>query len=297
MGGFGAIRLDSVPRSGCESEHGGSELSDDFDLYGPPNTQLEAFGNTGPESSQQAWSLANSSEQQMTRLSDSISDVDDGSTTPKQRCLSYEQFSSREASVVSGTPAPYNQKSMGGNPGNPLLVDDYLSSRETTPSLCLADFIEYDSRKISSLLKIEGSQSNLIDLSSPPPSLNGTRSRTATPSYDFQLHPRPNRRNQSSSNKDLVPTGSCTSHILDDDWESSFGIVARDKDLALSGKGNKENPLFIEDDDDAPAKNMDGGGVMGEFQALSLRSDIGTDDDLDFMGVGWFLKQSPPQSS
>lgn len=296
VGDFGAIRLDSVPRSECESTYGGSELPDDFDLYSS-NTPLEAYENTDPMNLQQVWSLVNAPEKDVTRLDDSFSDVSDGdgSATPKQRCLSYEIFPSREGSVVSETPT-YYKLNMGRNTGNPLLVDDYLSSREATPSLCLADFIEYDSRKVSSLLNSEGSQIDLIDLSSPPPSPNGTRSSTPTPYYDFQLHPHLKHRHQSFSNQDSIPTESCTGHILDDDWENSFGILTGDKRFTLSGEGNKESPLFIEDDEEAPIRGKDEGGVANEFQALSLKSDTETDDDLDFMGVGWY-EGKPPLNS
>lgn len=296
VGGFGAIRLDSEPRSECESTYGGSELPDDFDLYGS-NTPLEALENTDPMNLQQVWSLVNSSEKQVTRFDDSFSDVDDddGSATPKQRSPSYEIFSSREGSAVSETPTYYNPY-MGGNTGNPFLVDDYISSREATPSLCLADFIEYDSRKVSSLLSSEGSQIDLIDLSSPPPSPNGTRPSTPTPYYDFQLYPHLKHNHQSSSNQDSVPTGSCTGHILDDDWENSFGILTGGNRFTLSGEGNKESPLFIDDDEVAPMSGRDEGGVANEFQALSLRSDKETDDDLDFMGVGWYEGKPSPHS-
>lgn len=285
MGGFGAIRLNSVPRSECESTYGGSELPDDFDLYGS-NTPVEAPENTDPMNSQNPWTWSPFS----SRFGDSFSGVDDddGSATPKRRSPSYEIFLSREGSAASETPTYYNSH-MGRNTGNPLLVDRYLSSREATPSLCLADFIEYDSRKVSSLLN-EGSQIDLIDLSSPPPSPNGTRPSTPSPYYDFQLHPHLKNRHQSSSNQDSVPTGSCTGHILDGDWEKSFGTLTRGKRFTLSGEGNKESPLFIEDDEEAE------GSVANEFQALSLRSNKETGDDLDFMGVGWYEGKPPLHS-
>lgn len=229
------------------------------------------------------WSLANSSEQQ---LNSDSSDVDDGSSTPKQGCLSYDRFFSRDGSAESDTFTSYNQRSMGENP---LLVDDNLSSRESTPSLCLADFMNYDSRKVSSLLNSEGSQCNLIDLSSPAPSSpNGSRCGSVTPFYGIQSHSRANSR-QSSLDCTSVPTISRADHILDDDWESSFGIVARDRRFTLRGTGNKENPLLIEDDEE-PTNNTGGGGVSNRFQGLNLKSD--TDDDPNFMGIDWFSKQT-----
>lgn len=232
------------------------------------------------------WSLANSSEQQ---LDDDSSDVDDGSSTPKQGCLSYNRFFSRDGSAESDTFTSYNQRSMGGNP---LLVDDNLSSRESTPSLCLADFMHYDSRKVSSLLNSEGSQCNLIDLSSPAPSSpNGSRCGSVAPLYGIQSRSRANSR-QSSLDCTSIPTRSHADHILDDDWESSFGIVARDRRFTLKGTGNKENPLLIDDDDEEPTNNRGGGGVSNRFQGLNLKPDIDTEDEPNFMGIDWFSKQT-----
>lgn len=231
------------------------------------------------------WSLANYSERQ---LNGNSLDVDDGSSTPKQGRLSYDRFFSRDGSAESDTFTSYNQRSMGGNP---LLVDDNLSSRESTPSLCLADFMDYDSRKVSTLLNSEGSQCNLIDLSSPAPSSpNGSRCGSVTPFYGIQSHSRANSR-QSSADCTSIPTRSRADHILDDDWESSFGIVARDRCFTLRGTGNKENPLLI-DDDEEPTNIRGGGGVSNRFQGLNLKSDIDADDDPNFMGIDWFSKQT-----
>lgn len=339
-GGFGAIRLGSAPPP---SEYGGSELADDFDLYSS-NMQLETYENTNPENPKETWSLANSSEQQITQFNSSSSNVDDdgsstpiwslakasqqltqlnsensnlddegsatpawslasssgrqldsdssdadddGSSTPKQG-LSYDRFFSREGSAVSDTFTFYNQRSMGGFNGNPLLVDDGQSSRESTPSLCLADFMDYDSRKVSSLLNSEGSQCNLIDLSSPAPSPNSSRCGSATPPYRDQSHSRADC-NQSSFDS----TGSRAEHILDDDWESSFGIVIGERRFTLSGTGNEESPLCFDDDDEDEQAGIPGGrSVSNKFQGLTLKTDADTDEP-DFMGVNWFSKQNP----
>lgn len=245
------------------------------------NSNVDDEGSATP-----AWSLASSSGRQLD--SDSSDTDDDGSSTPKQG-LSYDRAFSREGSAVSDTFTFYNQRGMGGFNGNPLLVDDDRSSRESTPSLCLADFMEYDSRKVSSLLNSEGSQCNLIDLSSPAPSPNGSRCGSATPSYRVQPH---SRVDHSQSSFDS--TGSRAEHILDDDWESSFGIVGGDRRFTLSGTGNKESPLCIDDDDDddGPAGIFGGRGVSSKFQGLTLKTDTDTDEP-DFMGINWFSKQTP----
>lgn len=224
---------------------------------------------------------------------------DDGSATPKQRCLTYDSYSSREGSAVSETSSSYNRRSVGEHIENPLLVDDYPPSRGVTPSLCLADFIEYDSRKVSTLLNSEGSRGNLIDLSSPTPSSSGgTRSRTATPSYDFQLCSGSSRRRRGSFDRDSAPPIVHTHHILDDDWENSFGIVSGDQSLISSGEGNKESPLLIEDSaEGALARSGIRESVSREFQGLTLGSGADMDDDPTFTRDNWFSKQHLLQSS
>lgn len=253
----------------------GSELPDDFDLYGSPASAGNQPGGLAAVNPLEPFPFLNGvSIQPVPSLNQGITDSeDDGSRTPRQ------QAASSVGSNSSPKSTSYTLASMGYSSENLTTVDDsyYPSSREGTPTFSLADVIGYPP---STPGHSRFTQQSLIDLaSSAPSSPNAIRSRAVTPPYYSKVNYTPSR----SHHKDP---------LLGEDWESSFGDVTGGYQNQSIPNGSKKNSLFMTGSEDGntigPSANKE--GALVDLSGSSMRSDTETDDELDFMGVEWFAK-------
>lgn len=295
--GFGAISLDSASASVCGENRAESELSDDFDLYGPPTPPLICYGMENEATTEmpfeQLQALDCTPGYQATQLNGSILDADgDGSQTPRQvLSTSHGLYSSREGSVASEKSTSFNLANVEDHAGNnKSLLDNDLwnNSRQATPSLCLASLIEYDPNATRNiLLRGGGSQGSLIDLSgSVPSSPNITRTGESIQSYrsGFPMNSIPESTLEGASVQSRLP-----GNTILDDWENSFAAIHKSGYPPPSMGGNEKNSTPTANDSTGrePAQN---GTEVKPFEGSNVGPNVEADDDLDFMGVDWFLK-------